>query len=129
MKNNQTEAFEWVAMGDEDLRVAKLLIENEESTRIIGFHCQQAAEKYFKALLSYHQIKIPFSHDLPKLYNLCIQADSGISFDIGYLVDLSKFAVEIRYSKNPQIDEEALYSGYNYVQTIRNTILSKITEE
>ena len=55
MKNNQTEAFEWVAMGDEDLRVAKLLIENEESTRIIGFHCQQAAEKYFKALLSYHQ--------------------------------------------------------------------------
>ena len=129
MKNNQQEALGMISIGDEDLDSAKILIDNNGSFRAIGFHCQQAAEKYLKAFLILNEIKFPFSHDLSKLYNLCLQIDSSLGIDINYLEDLTKFAVEIRYSKNPQIDEEALYSGYNYVQTIRNTILSKITEE
>lgn len=129
MKNNQQEALGMLSIGDEDLDSAKILIDNNGSFRAIGFHCQQAAEKYLKAFLILNEIKFPFSHDLSKLYNVCVQIDSSLGIDINYLEDLTKFAVEIRYSKNPQIDEEALYSGYNYVQTIRNTILSKITEE
>ncbi len=129
MKNNQQEALGMLSIGDEDLDSAKILIDNNGSFRAIGFHCQQAAEKYLKAFLILNEIKFPFSHDLSKLYNLCVQIDSSLGIDINYLEDLTKFAVEIRYSKNPQIDEEALYSGYNYLQTIRNTILSKITEE
>ena len=73
--------------------------------------------------------KFPKVHDLKELYNKCSSIDSTLNLDLDYLINLTKYAVEIRYSKNPQIDEEALYSGYNYVQTVRNTILSKITEE
>lgn len=129
MKESYNFALEWISNGDEDLSSAKILIENNGSLRNIGYHCQQAVEKYLKAFLEYAEIKFPKVHDLTELYNKCSSIDSTLNLDLDYLINLTKYAVEIRYSKNPQIDEEALYSGYNYVQTVRNTILSKITEE
>lgn len=36
--------------------------------------------------------------------------DSSIQLDLEYLINLTEFAVEMRYSVNPNIDEESLYS-------------------
>ena len=34
---------------------------------IVGFHCQQAAEKYLKAFLTHSRIEFPRTHDLKAL--------------------------------------------------------------
>ena len=113
MKESNQLALQWFANGDEDLDASRILIENKGSFRTIGFHCQQAVEKYLKAFLVYSEIKFPRIHDLTELYNLCINVDSSLELDLDYLINLNEFAVEIRYSVNPNIDEESLYSGYN----------------
>ena len=96
---------------------------------VLFVHCQQAAEKFLKSFLIFAEVKIPKIHDLTELYKLCIDIDSSIQFDLDYLINLTEYAVEMRYSINPKIDEKSLYSGYNYVKTIREVILSKIPEK
>ncbi len=129
MKESSKLALQWIAIGDEDLDAARILIENKGSFRTVGFHCQQAVEKFLKAFLVYSEVKFPRIHDLTELYKLCADIDSSVQLDLDYLINLTEYAVEMRYSVNPEIDEESLYSGYNYVQTVRSTIFNKVTTD
>src|ERR1039458_10896966 len=65
---------EWIERADADLHVAEqLAAEAARDLRvreIVGFHCQQAAEKYLKALLTRYQIEFPKTHDLRVLLDL-----------------------------------------------------------
>ena len=45
---------------------------------IFGFHCQQAAEKLLKAILSTKQVRFAKTHDLLELIALVVQ--TGIKF-------------------------------------------------
>jgi HEPN domain-containing protein len=61
----------WLAKVEEDLAVARLLIRDEK--RLLGagvYHCQQAAEKALKALLTHREVVFPKTHDLEVLLNL-----------------------------------------------------------
>jgi HEPN domain-containing protein len=54
------ETFAWLAKADEDLRAARVLIDvREPLLETAIFHCQQAAEKAFKAFLVWHDCPIP----------------------------------------------------------------------
>ncbi|MCP5498571.1 MAG: HEPN domain-containing protein [Leptospiraceae bacterium] len=128
MRNSYNDAMSWIKNGDEDLHSAKILIDNNGSLRNIGFHCQQATEKYLKAFLEFNEIRFPRTHELSNLYSICFEIDSSIDIDLNFLSNFTEYAVDIRYSKNPDIDEKSLYTGYNYVQAIRSKILSKIKE-
>src|ERR1039458_4805249 len=65
---------EWIERADADLHVAEqLAAEAARDLRvreIVGFHCQQAAEKYLKALLTRYQIEFRKTHDLRVLLDL-----------------------------------------------------------
>lgn len=64
----------WLAKVEEDLAVARLLIEDEK--RLLGagvYHCQQAAEKALKALLTHREVLFPKTHDLEVLLNLVVR--------------------------------------------------------
>lgn len=50
---------EWLKKADLDLRTVLRLSAESEFRDIVGFHAQQAAEKYLKALLTRHQIEFP----------------------------------------------------------------------
>ncbi len=59
---------EWLALAQEELSVARTLFAAE--TKHVGalcFHCQQAAEKFLKALLTDRQIEFTKTHDLDAL--------------------------------------------------------------
>jgi HEPN domain-containing protein len=62
---------EWIDKADADLHVAEHMTAeaavNLRIREIVGFHCQQAAEKYLKALLTRYQIEFPKTHDLQVL--------------------------------------------------------------
>src|SRR5437016_2974755 len=62
-----------------------------------GFHCQQAAEKLLKALLSELCIRFQRTHDLQELMNLLEGAGHKLPEQVCRVDELTPFAVEFRY--------------------------------
>ncbi len=70
MKFEEDDPRAWAAKAERDWLVAqKLLPEEAFYPDIICFHCQQAAEKFLKALWIHHGIMVQKTHDLPLLLN------------------------------------------------------------
>jgi HEPN domain-containing protein len=63
----------------------------------VGFHCQQAAEKYLKALLCELSLHIPRIHELDDLLILLLPHHRQLAALKRILVSLSRFAVDYRY--------------------------------
>ena len=64
---------------------------------LVSFLCQQAAEKYFKALLQELGIPIPRTHDHRALLQLLLPHDATLKRLQPGLLSLSRFAVDYRY--------------------------------
>jgi HEPN domain-containing protein len=100
----------WVEKAEHDL----LNIENNLSAKeipwdTVGFHAQQCAEKYLKALLMFHRIDFPKIHDLTEFYAL-LPKDLRVDFDPQLLERLNPYSIEGRYPGvwEPVEQEEAL---------------------
>ena len=89
---------DWIEKADHDLGSAKLIfLHIPEYFDTIAFHCQQATEKYLKAMLLYNGIEFDRTHNLIYLLELLSQKIeiSGELFDKAIL--LNGFSVQIRY--------------------------------
>ena len=65
----------WLQIVKEDLAAAKLLLKGELFSSVV-YHCQQAAEKSFKAFLVFKNHPVLKTHDLIKLLELCILTEN-----------------------------------------------------
>ena len=63
----------------------------------VCFHCQQAIEKYLKALMAEHGIPIQKTHDLTILLLQLIPIDSTLHSLKRGLKGVTRYAVEYRY--------------------------------
>jgi len=89
---------QWIARAEEDLGVAQyLLAERLPYYSAIGFHAQQAAEKFVKAFLVAHQVEFPKIHDLGRLLDLVASVDVGLVEDLAGAVQLTDYGVDVRY--------------------------------
>lgn len=89
---------QWLAKADNDLETAKFLFASGRPFfSAICFHSQQAAEKYCKALLTWHQIEFPKTHDLDLLLSLIPSTDSALAASLAEVGALNPYGVEIRY--------------------------------
>ena len=100
---------QWVRKAEHDLEAAKRIIAIKEGCPFdtVCFHCQQAAEKYLKALLTYLGIEAPRSHDLIAIAAL-IPLESQFPVRPEELAELNPYAVNVRYAddwKDPQQEE------------------------
>ena len=83
---------------EEDLNAAKSLITHGTSfLSTVCFHSQQAAEKYLKAFLTYHQIEFPKTHDIDELLDLVAPTDSKLSRSLRDVIVLTSYGVDVRY--------------------------------
>lgn len=91
-------AREWKAKADGDLRSARTLLElDPPETDAVAFHCQQAAEKYLKALLVALGVDPPRTHDLGVLRELASDRYPEVE-DLQEACDyLTPFVVQVRY--------------------------------
>ena len=90
---------QWLRKADEDLAVAEYLVSSERPYYgAVGFHAQQAAEKYLKALLVRHQIEFPKTHDFEKLLTLCARVSREFEKLQPQTDRLQPFAVAARYT-------------------------------
>ena len=58
---------QWTAKAETDFGLAEHLVSEGKYLDAIGFHAQQAAEKFLKAFLVEHQIEFPKTHNIGEL--------------------------------------------------------------
>ena len=88
---------DWLRRAKGNLARAKQPKPKEAFWEDLCFDAQQAAEKAVKAVLRFHRIDFPKSHDLRQLFTLLESAGQAITGEIWDAVDLSDYAVETRY--------------------------------
>ena len=69
----------------------------EVSDEIIGFHCQQAAEKILKALLSELGVHFRKTHDIGALVSMAAAAGRALPMEFDDLDRLTPFGAIYRY--------------------------------
>jgi len=97
MKHQSDLAKGWLLKGDSDLANAKRTVCSDGPYDTACFHAQQAAEKYLKAILAFHKVMIPRTHDLEELQLLCVEFVTSADFKQMALEELSDYAVSVRY--------------------------------
>jgi HEPN domain-containing protein len=121
----------WLIKADNDIKIIEhelMLPESERVNDAVCFHCQQAAEKYLKALLIFDESEVPKTHNIEYIQSLLKERHPDIS-EIE-VRDLSLFGVDIRYPDNfyqPTNEEVEFYTGL--VMKIRDIVKTKINIE
>ena len=88
---------EWLRRAKGNLARAKQPKPKEAFWEDLCFDAQQAAEKAVKAVLRFHLIDFPKTHDLRQLLTLLDSEGRSIPQNIRKAVDLTDYAVETRY--------------------------------
>src|SRR5437763_906456 len=89
---------EWVSKAEDDLHAATALASGPKPVHdIVCFHCQQAAEKYLKALLQELGQTIPRTRDLDRLFLLLTTHRATLRPLRRGMRFLTDFAAETRY--------------------------------
>lgn len=113
---------EWVRKAEADVAAArKLATSRPPISDPACFHCQQAAEKYFKALLQQAGLPVPRTHDLSYLLALLLPQEPLLA-SLGRAANaLTQFAVTYRYPgshANPRQARTAL----RYLERVRREL-------
>jgi len=74
-----------------------VLTSDQVSDEIVGFHCQQAAEKILKALLSDLEVRFRKTHEIGALMALLAQAGHALPDQFENLDMLTPFGAIYRY--------------------------------
>jgi HEPN domain-containing protein len=96
----------WIDRAATDLRAARHALTAEPS--LLGdavFHCQQAVEKSFKALLTWKDAAFRKTHSLEELGQACLADDEALKPLVDRAVPLTEYAWRYRYPGEP--DEPA----------------------
>ena len=96
---------EWVQKAETDFKTAEHLFQSgPDFAEGAAFHSQQAAEKYLKAFLVWHQIELQKTHDIETLLKLAGKVDSKIPDVLKDAVILTPYGVDYRYpGEYPQV--------------------------
>ncbi len=117
--------LQWLDKAAADFDAAEQLrSEGDRFREIIGFHCQQAAEKYLKALLVRHQVEFPMTHDITKLLHRVATVDSNLAESLRDADVLSPFGVEMRYpSDGPEVLQGGEAEAIDIARRVRDAVL------
>lgn len=85
----------WLDAAQDDLRLIKAIISDEQLTHLAAFHAQQCIEKSLKARIESRQETVPKIHSLNRLFQLAgVEIEEGESDLVNMLDELY---IESRY--------------------------------
>ncbi len=121
---------QWLSTAEEDLLVAQELMGRERSSyNPVGFHAQQAAEKFLKALLTRYQIPIPKTHSIRMLLELAEQAAPGIRNSLLDAHALTPYGAEIRYPrKRPVLNRDQGAEAVRLAIQVRTAVMQRLDD-
>jgi HEPN domain-containing protein len=119
---------EWLRIAKEDLLAAKALVKVELFSAVV-YHCQQSAEKSFKAYLVFKKQQAIKTHDLIKLLELCMMFNRDFQKRFDAADYINPFSSKFRYpteSEIPDLSEAEL--AVNHAENILRFVVKKISE-
>lgn len=122
---------QWLAKADQDFEVAQYLVSQGTGYfGAVGFHSQQAAEKYLKALLTHHQIEFPKTHNLGELLDLLVPVQPPTAGSLRDITALNPYGVEIRYPDDMlEVTSEEAGEAVKLAAKVRNAILAALPDD
>jgi HEPN domain-containing protein len=119
---------DWVMKAEGDYKTAIHLLQSDADLEEgAAFHSQQAAEKYLKAFLVWHQIEFPKTHDIQILLRLAGSVDDKIPEILGEAVLLTPYGVDYRYPGDyPQITRADAEKALRLMDQVRKEIRERL---
>jgi HEPN domain-containing protein len=116
---------QWIEKAESDYGTSNhLFSEKSIYLEAVTFHAQQAAEKYFKALLVWHQTEFPKTHDMHLLLELLSSLQPGLSQSLADVVTLTPYGVEYRYPGDyPEVTWKDAEKALEIAGRVREAIL------
>jgi HEPN domain-containing protein len=129
MPDKSVHARGWFMKAESDLLTAKRVLEGKGPYDTACFHAQQAAEKYIKGLLAFHERPVPRTHNLEELERLCAALVPAWPAGEMDLAELTAFAVELRYDFEFWPDRQTAEKALATVEAVRDAVLAGVPEE
>jgi HEPN domain-containing protein len=128
MKEASKLVREWIDKADHDLGSAKLIyLHIPDYFDMIAFHCQQATEKYIKAILEFNEIEFQRTHNIVFLLELLSKHIEISEEQFDKAIMLNGFSVQIRYPDSTIfLTNEELETSIMISQEFRDLAIKQI---
>jgi len=122
---------QWVGKAEKDFSLARHLVaEGCVYREAVGFHSQQASEKFLKALLVLRQIDFPKTHNLGELLDLLAGTDAALAASLRDITALNPYGVEYRYPGDfPEIWQEEAESAFRLAGKVREAVMPNLPSD
>jgi HEPN domain-containing protein len=119
---------QWIAKAAEDIGLARHIVgTNLPFVAAAGFHCQQAVEKYLKALLVDRQVEFPKTHDLGDLLDLIEPFDADLAAEMKGITWLTPYGVDFRYPSDlPAMSGEKAKQALELAVKVEAAVLKRL---
>ena len=88
---------------------------------------RSSAEKYLKALLTWHQIEFPKTHAIDQLLDLVKDAETETASSLRDAVALTPYGVDIRYpGDQPEPGSEEAREAVELARIVRDTVVGRL---
>jgi hypothetical protein len=129
MKNNLDLARLLVRKAESDLSNVRRTLASEGPYDTGLFHCQQAVEKYLKALLAVHDVNYPRVHDVGELAELGQEFCPALRILPFPISVFNPFAVTIRYDDwDEEVSLALLQETFDQCNQVRAAIVGVLPE-
>src|SRR5579862_6557895 len=123
----QRQTAKWVRKAEADWEVAHKLAGEKPAPRdIVCFHCQQAAEKYLKALLQESGLVVPKIHELADIVDLLLPGDATLARLRRKANSLTQYGVDYRYP-GMMASKRQMNTALRHVDVIRLECRNRLT--
>jgi len=121
----------WFERAEADWRLShRLMADPQPYPEAIAFHCQQAAEKYLKAYLTWQQVEFPKTHDIKRLVELAASCDRALAEDLNEAEALTPYAVEYRYpGEYPPLTSDDTTNAIALADRVRDKIRTYLRDK
>ena len=106
--------------GQDELIAQKLAPMNDVADTGVGFHAQQAVEKYFKAVLALNEVNVRKTHDIGALLGQLQELDLDVPKELDEAVELTAYSVMARYPLDRDVEPLDRESALRLVSQVRD---------
>ena len=125
------EVRSWLMKARQDMDASAWLLESPQALYgIVGFHCQQAAEKSLKAYLTWQEQVYEKTHSLVALVGMCLRFSSDFDALRTAATTLTPFAVTTRYPGDmPDISIQEAREAFDLARQVWDFVLTHLPKE
>ena len=115
---------QWLAKAEDDLAVAAHLVAvGNPYLSAVGFHTQQAAEKFLKAVLVRHQVEFQKTRELEEILDLIETVEPRLAQSLRDAEELTPYGLDILYPGDiPEMTMESAQNAVALAARVREAV-------